>query len=424
MTDIRPFKGLIYNRDKIRNLASVVCPPYDCITDKELDELYKRDNFNFVRVLLAKNQRKENKTLDRYASAKQTLREWLSKDIFINERKPGIYFYLQEFLFKGERKNRLGFIALMRLKDLGKGAIYPHEFTRQGPKDDRFAMLKSVKANLSPIFTLFSDDERQINWLFDKHVSNQEPIFNLTDNQGGKHKLWRLQDPKLIARLKFYMKGRSIFIADGHHRYEVACEYRNALLGRNPKNSKVKGSPFDYILTYFMDINSRGLTILPTHRLVKKTPKDVIKRLEEFFKIERVKDRLQLSFLLAKAGSIEHAFGLYLKGNFYLLRLKNEYIIGEVIKEDSYHYNRLDTVLLDKLIFKNIFCLSSADISFTQDEELAVKDVDKGLFKAAFFLFPTKIEQIKTIALNREKMPSKSTYFYPKLLSGLVVHKF
>ncbi|MBU2540947.1 MAG: DUF1015 domain-containing protein [Candidatus Omnitrophica bacterium] len=425
MTDIKAFKGFIYNQKKIKNLSDVACPPYDVISEKELTELYKMNNFNFVKLLLAKNVRKKNKrVLNRYANAKQTFARWLKEDILISDTKDAIYFYLQEFTFKGERKSRLGFISLMRLRDQKQSTVYPHESTRKEPKDDRYALLRSVRANLSPIFTLFSDDERRINMIFENYLMRQKPMLALRDKEGDVHKIWPLREPKLIKRLQDYIQGKSIVIADGHHRYEVACDFRNAMLRPKGNRRKFKTAAFNYIMTYFSDINSRGLTVLSIHRLLKKIPSNFLERLDEFFKIEKIKDQFQLRFLLAKAARYEHAFGLYVKGYFYLLRLKSEYIIDRLLEGDSKDYNRLDVVLLNKLIFKRLFSFNSADLVFIKDEEEAIAAVNKGTFAACFFLWPTKLEQIKTIALNNERMPPKSTYFYPKLLSGLLIHKF
>ncbi len=425
MTDIKAFKALVYNQKKVNDLANVVCPPYDVISEKELNELHKRDNFNFVKVLLAKDGRKSNnRVIDRYANAKLIFTKWLKEGILSSDDKEAVYFYLQEFTFKGERKSRLGFIALMRLKDQKETTVYPHESTRKEARDDRYALLRSVKANLSPIFTLFSDDERQINRIFESYIMRQRPMLALTDKEGDVHKIWALTDTKILNRLKSYMQGKSIVIADGHHRYEVACNFRNAMLRPKGNRRKLKSAAFNYIMTYFSDINSRGLTVLPIHRLLKKIPNNFMQRLEEFFKVEKIRDRLELSFLLAKAARHEHAFGLYTKGKFYLLRLKSEYVIDRLLEGDSRDYNRLDVVLLNKLIFKRLFSVNLADVVFIKDEQEAISVVNKGTFAACFFLWPTKLEQIKTIALNNERMPPKSTYFSPKLLSGLLINKF
>jgi uncharacterized protein (DUF1015 family) len=425
MTTIKSFKALLYNPAKITDFARVVCPPYDVISDTELETLYNRDNYNFVRILLAKSMRTASgKLLNRYTNAKLTFNKWLKDQILISEDKEGIYFYLQDFPFKGERRSRLGFIALMRLKDKGSSTVYPHELTYQQAKDDRYAMLKAVKANLSPIFTLFSDSQRQVERIFDNYLVKEQPLMSLVTDDGILHKVWRLGDKKLMARLQLYMKDKDIFIADGHHRYEVACEFRNALLRRFKNKAAAKNAPFNYIMTYFIDINSHGLTVLPIHRLVRNIPQDWLERLKELFNIEKARDRLELFLLMTKATNTEHAFGFYIDKRFFLLRLKNVHNLQTYLEGDSKEYNDLDVVVLNKLIFKKLFGLNQADITYIKEEERAIEAVDKLNWQAAFFLCPTKLEQVKTIALNNEKMPQKSTFFYPKLLSGLLINKF
>jgi uncharacterized protein (DUF1015 family) len=312
----------------------------------------------------------------------------------------------------------------MRLGTTGKSAVYPHEHTRKAPKEDRLALLKKVKANLSPIFTLFSDEDHQVARIFDNYISKQEPLFKLVDKDTCVHKVWRLEDRELIKRLKDYMKDKLIVIADGHHRYEVACEYRDYMLKRLGKDALAPSAGFNYIMSYFIDMNSRGLIVLPIHRLTKKLPKDALKRLEEFFEIEKAKDRFDLSLLLIKAANSGRAFGLYCSGAFFLLRLKREHSIKKFPESGSDFYNNLDVVVLNKLIFQELLSIDASQVEFIKDETEAIEAVNSGQFNAVFFLSPTKVEHIKTIALNNERMPPKSTYFYPKLLSGLLIHKF
>ncbi len=425
MTDIKPFKAIIYNATKVTNLANVVCPPYDVISPQEKENFYKLNEYNFIKILLSNERSKENgEVVNKYNNAKLILDNWLSNEILVSDKKEGIYFYLQEFIFKGEKKARVGFIALMRLNQTGKSVVYPHEHTRKEPKEDRLALLKKVKANLSPIFTLFSDEDHQISRIFDNYICKQEPLFKLVDNDTCAHKVWRLEDRDILKRLRDYMKDKSIVIADGHHRYEVACEYRDYMLKRLGKNGLAPSAGFNYIMSYFIDMNSRGLIVLPIHRLVKNLPKDALKRMEEFFEIEKAKDRFDLLFLLMKAANSGHAFGLYCSGSFYLIRLKKEHSNNKFLEDGSDFYNNLDVVVLNKFIFKELLSIDVSQVEFIKDETEAMESVDSGRFKAVFFLNPTKVEHIKTIALNNERMPPKSTYFYPKLLSGLLIHKF
>jgi uncharacterized protein (DUF1015 family) len=423
MTDIKPFKALVYNPQKIKDLSRVVCPPYDVISEKERNELYNRDDFNFIKILLPQEKITNNKSIDKYKNSKLTFLAWQDELTLVDDKKEAIYFYLQDFLHKGERKSRLGFISLMRLQSAGKISIHPHEATRKEPKDDRYALLKSVKANLSPIFTIFSDQERQISRIFDNYLVKKEPMLQLVDNHQGAHKIWRLEEPMLIRRLKDYMRNKSVVIADGHHRYEVACEFRDRLLKRYGDERKAKQADFNYIMTYFMDLHCRGLTVLPIHRLVKKIPKNALERLDKFFQIEKVADQFDLFFLLKKTGPVEHAFGLYLDNEFYLLRLKSEHSL-QAPDADERSYNNLDVVLLHKIIFEKILSLDASQIEFIKEEDEAIELVNNATYMAVFFLCPTRVEQIEAIALANRRMPPKSTYFYPKLLSGLVMHKF
>lgn len=425
MTDIKPFKAILYNTAKITNLANVACPPYDVISPQEKDNFYKLNEYNFIKILLSNEKLKESgEVINKYNNAKLIFDNWLLGDILVSDKKEGIYFYLQEFIFKGEKKSRVGFIALMRLGTTAKSAVYPHEHTRKEPKEDRLALLKKVKANLSPIFTLFSDEDHQVSRIFDNFISKQNPLLQLVDKDTCAHKVWRLEDRELIKRLKDYMSDKLIVIADGHHRYEVACEYRDYMLKSLGKNAISSSAGFNYIMSYFIDMNSRGLIVLPIHRLVKKFPKDALRKLEEFFEIEKARDRFDLSFLLMKAANSGHAFGLYCSGAFYLLRLKKDHSNNKLLVDGSDFYNNLDVVVLNKLILEELLSIDAAQIEFTKDETAAIESVNSGEFKAAFFLSPTKVGHIKTIALNNERMPPKSTYFYPKLLSGLLIHKF
>lgn len=425
MTDIKPFRAIIYNSAKVKNLANVVCPPYDVISDEEKENLYKLDDNNFIHILLSKENVKENgKVINKYRNAKLILDKWLNEELLINDKKEAVYFYLQEFNFKGEKKTRVGFIALMRLDAAGKTTVHPHENTRKKPKEDRLALLKQVKANLSPIFTLFCDDDHQVSRIFDNFIAKQQPLLALVDKESCIHKIWRLEAPELIKRLRDYMKDKAIVIADGHHRYEVAYEYRDLMAKRAKDSRGSKSASYNYIMAYFIDMNSRGLTVLPIHRLVKKIPKDALERMENFFEIEKVADRFELLFLLTKAANSGHAFGLYSAGGFFLLRLKKGYPVKKFMSEGSDFYNKLDVVVLNKLIFKDILGLDVSAIEYIKDEARAIEAVDNGEYTAVFFLSATKIDQIKTIALNNERMPPKSTYFHPKLLSGLLINKF
>jgi uncharacterized protein (DUF1015 family) len=307
----------------------------------------------------------------------------------------------------------------MRLQEEAENKIFPHENTHHGPKEDRLELLKNVQANLSPIFVLFSDREKNISRVFSEKLSQEKPFIDITDKDKVNHKLWRLTDDKLINRVVSDMRDKSIFIADGHHRYEVALGFRNQMVAK--KGSSTGKEDFNYILTYFTNLDSKDLLILPTHRVVKKLTKG-LDFLEEYFRVEKVKNKNDLLILLAKAGMNEHAFGLYQKDKIRLLRLKSDTVIDKIIKEGSADYRRLDVTILKNFILDRLDIISE-DLIFTNSIDEAMRIVDDGQADAAFLLNSIKVSQLRDIAVAGERMPPKTTYFYPKVLSGLVVNK-
>ncbi len=418
MTQIKPFKAVVYNQEKIADLAKVVCPPYDVISPEEQELFLQQDAHNFIRLILGRPESADNDRENRYTRAKAFFAVWLKEGILKKEDKPAIYFYLQEYFLQGEKRKRLGFISLMRLEEESK--VYFHENTHTAPKEDRLELLKQVQANLSPIFVLFSDKERNLKTIQDEILDKTVPFIDIVDNEKIRHKVWRLADEDKINRLKASLKDKQIFIADGHHRYEVALNFRRIM---QPNAHQINPeADYNYILTYFTNIDSRDLLILPFHRIVNKFPEDV-DFLKEFFRLEKIKTKHDLQVGLAKAGKNEHAFGLYQRDKIYLLRLKNDRLLDGLIAEGTKDYKRLDVTILKYLIFDRLGILAK-EIIYTQDAEQAFGLVDRKQAEACFLLNPVKIEQLRLIALNHERMPPKSTYFYPKVLSGMVINKF
>jgi uncharacterized protein (DUF1015 family) len=420
MSEVKAFKGTIYNSEKIKDLSKVFCPPYDVISKKDQDMYYKRSPENFIRIILERILPKDNSRENRYTRAKKTFDRWLKQGILIEDKEENFYFYSQDYIYKGERRSRLGFIGLLKLRHSAKTGIFPHENTHLEAKEDRMQLIKKIKANLSPIFVLFSDKEKMIRRIFDHYLLGKEPFIDIVDIDKTSSKVWRLSDESATKKLKEYMDDISIFIADGHHRYEVAQMFCNLM--RKKKKDFTGKEDFNYIMTYFTDLNSRDLQILPIHRLVKKLPQD-ISELQGDFSIEKIKDKYDLFILLRKAGIAEHAFGLYKDGNFYLLRFNYPARLDQYIPVGSREFKNLDVSILQHIIFKKLK-VKDKDIIYIKDEDQAINMVDEEKADAVFFLNPVKISQLRTIASGGEKMPPKSTYFYPKLLSGLVSNQF
>lgn len=425
MNKTKPFKAVVYNPQIVGNFKQVVCPPYDVISPQAQAMFHERSLHNFIHILLAKDSELD----DKYRRAANIFRGWLKDRVLIQDEQPAIYFYSQSYLVRGEKKTRLGFISLLRLGDEKGSAVFGHEHTHNAAKLDRFKLMKQVKANLSPIFVIFLDKKRIIQRIFQKHLPLQAPFIEVTDDEKTAHKLWRLTDPALLKTIEASMNSENMFIADGHHRYEVACAYRDLM--REKLGADFTGEEdFNYCLAYFTNTDYRGLSILPIHRLLQlEAPVDLesfIQASREYFDCDQVKDRTRFFFLLEKAGCSEHLIGFYKEKKYFLLRLKNVKMLDKLIADKPKEYRSLDVAILNYLVFKNILKLDLDNlpgIKYSPDPVELMQEVDPDPRRIAFFLNPVKMQQIINIAMSGNKMPPKSTYFYPKVLSGLVVNK-
>lgn len=424
MTKIKPFKAIIYNPQKIGELSSVVCPPYDVISRQAQEHYHKLSPYNLVHILLGKDIPGD----DKYQRAQHYFQDWLKDEILIRDLSPAIYFYSQQYCIKGEKKARFGFISLLHLGDKN-ASVFCHENTRVEPKEDRLRLLRRAKANLSPIFALFSDHKRIIQRILLEYIKAKEPFINIIDEEKINHKLWKIESPDTLKKIQENMEQENIFLADGHHRYEVACAYREEMCR---KLGEITGEEdFNYILAYFTNLDSHGLTILPIHRLVNVGERadidNFMAKLKSYFDIEPVKDKIKFFFMMEKAGRAEHVLGMYHDNKYRLLRLKNIKILDKLISDRPAEVRVLDVTILNYLILKDILGLDLEDrqkIAFSPDADEIIKKADTDSAYIGFLLNPVQIKQIVSIALKNERMPTKSTYFYPKVLSGLVINKF
>ena len=429
MSKIKAFKAVVYNPDKV-DFSQVVCPPYDVISPSSQDTYHKRSPYNLIHLLLGKDIPGE----DKYRRAGAIFRDWLKEKILIQDNQAAIYFYSQQYIIRGEKKTRLGFISLLRLGNKGgsDSAVFGHENTHLEAKNDRLKLITQVKANLSPIFVVCLDKKRIIQRVFHK-LAAQKPYLEVKDLDNTAHRLWKVEATDIVALVESSMDKESMFIADGHHRYEVACAYRDLMLEKAEKLGSVfdNTKDFNYVLTYFTNTDPRGLSILPIHRLLKLDTRldleDFILQAKEYFDVDQIKDKTRFLFLMAKAGGTEHLIGMYINKKYFLLRLKNIRILDKLIADKPKEYRALDVAILNYLVFKNILKLDLSNLSeikYSPEPEELIQEVDADPYLLAFFLNPVKMEQIINVALGGNKMPPKSTYFYPKVLSGLVINKF
>lgn len=423
MAEIKTFKGVFYNKGIIGDMADVVAPPYDVISEEDQRRLLHHSKFNVVRLILP-----QGSTNTKYSQAANIFTEWLEKGVLVRDIEPAVYIYEQEYDFRNTRKRRIGFIALAKIEDFSSGKIKAHEKTLKGPKADRLRLLKACKTNFSQIFSLFSDPEQQVDAILQKHTET-EPRIDI-EADGVNHRLWNLTDPDDVKIISTLMEDKPLFIADGHHRYETALNYRDEM--RQLTGDLSGAAPFDYTMMMFVNMDSEGLTVLPTHRDLKNLPKINHDKLQEnlnyVFDVQKLDSIDQVMEGLSENAD-RHAIGMYLDNNsYYLLKVKDENKIVELLDgNQSTAWKLLDVTILHQVIINRILGFGGTNIEnsikFTTNEKEAVDLVAGGKYKMAFLLNPTKVASVKAIAEKGEVMPQKSTYFYPKLLSGLVFNK-
>ncbi|MDD3905492.1 MAG: DUF1015 domain-containing protein [Candidatus Omnitrophica bacterium] len=416
MPTVKPFKAVRYNKARVSSISAVMAPPYDVISEKLQDELYRGDPHNVVRLILNKIAPADTKDDNRYTRSKQIFDAWMDEGVLARDDAESFYIYTQSYKRGSKKVEQVGFIGLMELELEGKKKILPHENTLAAPKEDRLKLTRSVRANLEPIFILH--DDNKVTKLLKSFCTVAKPVINV-EREGVRHMVWQLSDQKIIKAISKRMKAKGAFIADGHHRYEVSKMFAKESEA-NPK----------YIMVYFVEADEDMLTVLPAHRLIKdlgNIEKDGITlKLKEFFTIEKVWGLEDMMTRLAKLAGA-HAFGMYLgKDAFCILKLKDIAVSDKAIKDKPKDWKRLDVSILHLFIFQHLLGVKDTDdnIGFLKDPSETKKAVDDGEFKAAFFLNPTEVAQVKKIAKIGERMPRKATYFYPKQLSGLVFNKF
>lgn len=434
MAKIKPFRGVLYNPRLAGDISKAVSPPYDVISPEMQEEYYRLHNNNVVRLILGNVRPSDNKAYNRYTRARRFFDDWLKKGILIQDKTPSIYIYRQEYLYDGSLKSRLGFIALMEIEDPHKSRVLPHEYTFSKPKKDRFELIKATRANLSPIFSLFEDKGLRVTKVLNDNIRTK-PIINI-EHDGVRHVVWRLGKPSTIRTIANLMKPKQIFIADGHHRYEVALMYRDQMRKKaQSAKRRAQNRGYDYVMMYFSNLNTGNLTILSTHRVIKSVKKmpfeKVVSKLKEFFIVEKTgDDKEEMLARITKSAGNRFAFGMYYKNKgFFSLTLKSAASLDDIIMQDRrYDWRWLDVTILHRLVFDHILKVKERvakreNIVYTRDADYAKRLVDEEDYMIAFFLKPPRLEQVRDVARSHQRMPHKTTYFYPKPLSGLVFHK-
>lgn len=439
MAKIVPFRALRYQQDQIGDPASVMAPPYDVISPTLQEDLYQRNPFNIVRLILGKILPDDNQETNRYSRAAIDFSAWQNQGILRRDLEPSLYLYDQTYTTEdGSTITRKGFIALTRLEDFSSGVVKPHEKTLAGPKADRLLLTRACKANFSPIFSLYSDPCCALETL-GQQFKQSPPAISVSDDDGVRHCLWPVDDPSFVDRARDLLENKPLFIADGHHRYETALNYRDEMRAAHPDFTGKE--PFNYVLMYFANMEDQGMTIFPTHRVIHSltdfSVDAFVQRLSTDFALseEKIDPRdssavAAFRHRLAISGQSRRTLGLYLGNNRFLsLTLKDEKCMDLLFDPRSPAALRtLDVSILHRLILEQYLNITSqaqeaqTNLRYCKGFSEPIAQVDRGEGQIAFLLNPTRMSEVRDVANAGEKMPQKSTYFYPKLLSGLVIN--
>jgi uncharacterized protein (DUF1015 family) len=411
MAEVRPFHGIVYNPELIHDLKSVVAPPYDVIPESEYRVYYRRHGFNVIHLILGKIYPFDSPGRNRYTRAGEYFHRWLDESVLVKDREPSFYVYSQTYQYKDQPvRNRVGFVALVKLARYEERVILPHEQTFPRPKEHLKALRRACKAHLSPVFAVFADPTREVNSLIDP--GDKAPIMDVKAD-------------------------KQVIIADGHHRYETTLELRDEFSAEDPEGAA--SGMYDYVLMFLANTHDEGLTIFPTHRLCKALegfdPDALLAKAQKAFSVEPIdesdpsKAAKKVAALLAARGST-NAFGLCVApGKHYLLTLIDQGPIEAFSDSDLPEaYRSLDVHVLHTYLIDHCLGIPKDSyydhISYTRDEAEVVEAVRSGEAQVGFMMNPTKMSQVEDVTRMGLRMPQKSTYFYPKLLTGLVINQF
>lgn len=440
MAVIKPFKGIVYNPDKINNPADVCTPPYDVISPQEQQGFYDRHPKNIVRLDFGKKTENDTEKENPFTRAAGYFDEWLSDGTLVEDEKPAIYLTSVEFQANGQTVVRYGMIVLVKIEPFEKGVILPHEKTFSKVRSERFNLMKSCGTNFSPIFSLYSDADNTILNRMKEKTMGKAADLDFVDSQGLKQCMWKITDESLLESTAAAMADKIIYIADGHHRYETALNYRNWVSEKNTGFSE--NHPANYVMMYLSCMDEPGLLIFSAHRLLtgldQKVVTEFVDRSKPFFNITSFpynndnRDSVRNEFYSSLESSNAHqtiGVGFKNRKTLYLLKAKPHIMERLFADEIPQSLINLDVTVLTRLVFMKIlgFDMARLDneklINYTSIWEEALDRIEREECEAAFILNPTKMEQVKEVAEAGLIMPRKSTYFYPKVVTGQVINK-
>jgi len=428
--NIQPFQGLRYNLAQIGSLSDVVAPPYDVISPEQQDELYARHPNNVVRLILDKMLPTDDEQNNRYTRSAKTLKEWKESGVLLKESKPSLYVYHQIFTVKGKEYVRKGFMCGCEAVPFGEGMVFPHELTMSGPKADRLMLTTTCKTNFSQIFGLYPDADNEVQNILENATLGVTPL-EATDKDGVLNRMWIVDDQDVVAKVVALMGPKPIFIADGHHRYETACNYRKQIREQGLLTSD---HPANHVLMVCVAMEDPGLIVLPTHRLFRNVPafsqEDLIQKLGAFFRISTVGEGIQnarKAWGLIETLDDQGAMALYTakddKWTLIQIAESGKEKMAEVAAEHQAEWQTLGVAMLHSLVIDTLLGLKGHEkpeyVHDVDEVALKLKNPNEN-FPLAALVMPATVQQIQDCSMVRERMPAKSTYFYPKLITGFV----
>ncbi len=441
MATVQPFRGWRYNPQKVKNIASVLAPPYDVINEAQWADYCARSPYNIVRLTLGQPSLVSDAYLSRYPQVADDLNHWRDEGILIQEEAPAVYVYEQDYEapLEGQTKRR-GYIAAVKLHDYDEKVILPHEQIRPVVKTERLSLMRACQCTFSQIFGLFSDPSRTDANLIASALP-PVPLFEVTDDDGVVHRMWCITSPETLAAISAALADKQIIIADGHHRYQAALAYRDEM---RDEHGLLSPAPWEHTTMLLCNVDAGALTILPSHRLIRELPVASFKYLEDlgggiFTVSERAltKEPTQRRTVLRamieemrEVGKNSHIFGIYTGENkiSLLTAPRGAPEVGNFMPDRSAAWRNLDLavlhhIMIDKLLgLSGRYAESQNNIFFTKSAAEALRTVDSGESALAILINPPQVEDVMAIATSDDQMPQKGTYFYPKPLAGVVMY--
>jgi uncharacterized protein (DUF1015 family) len=414
MADIKPFKAIRYT-EKAGDLKNLITPPYDKIDSDQQKEYYAKSPYNYCRLILPMEKNK-------YETVQQRIQNWISEGILAKDDAPAVFVYRHEFKLSGKTCTRTGLIAALRLYAYSENKVFPHEVTHGAPKADRLNMLRTAQKNLEPVFLIFSDPENQVTNFF-AETTKKQPTIEVEDAFKIKHAVWQITDPQKIKFVQKALEDKAFVITDGHHRYESALAYRDE---RRAQEAWTKDAAFNFHMSYMVPVQDEGLVVLPTHRLLKKfkLTSTVMQQLKKFFAVSEISPTVKALEDFLKSHKKTRAFCIYDGAKAYGLLLKDAKAVSELVNNGN-STQVLDVVILRDVVFKIVMKTGELkideDILYVGSTRNALEKVDGGEAKLAFLVNCIDPETVWQLAQKHERLPEKSTDFYPKPVSGLMM---